>query len=226
MKILNFAFIILTFLTQANCAKTDADAIFKAQICIDKATSTTVDACLSGISGVTSQQAYLLKCSADFIRANITESTLVSALENLNNNNNTTNPAATAMSNLKFGSNTLAAQAVSDCTLTGSSSLMTLASIASVSTAAFVALQRLGLSPTSTPEQIAAALAALNPASLTPTELQAVGTSVISLATAACGTTGTLNNTEVCNSIPAGTDATTVANAFLNNLHNTSNPGH
>lgn len=213
---------ILIFIT--SCEDKESDAIYKAQICLDSATSTTVDSCLTEITNITSQEAYLLKCSADFLRANITESTLVSALENLNNENNTTNPAATAMANLKFSSNALAEQAVTNCRKTNSLSLTTLSSIAAVSTATFIALQRLGLSPTSTPDQIAAAIVALDPATMTPDELAAVGNSVLTLADAACGTGGTMGNTEVCNAIPEGTDPATLATSFLNNLHNPTNP--
>ncbi len=50
------------------CGKqSEADLLAEAQLCLDKATSSTAQACALKISALSSAQSYIIRCSADFI---------------------------------------------------------------------------------------------------------------------------------------------------------------
>jgi hypothetical protein len=52
------------------CGKqSEADMLAEAQLCLDKATSSTAQACALKIQALSSAQSYIIRCSADFIEA-------------------------------------------------------------------------------------------------------------------------------------------------------------
>jgi hypothetical protein len=205
------------------CEDKDDDKIYSAQICMNTATAATVDACLAKISGVSSTRAFVLRCSAEFIRANITTSTIVTAIENIEDNGagNTEDPTIEFYNQFSFGSTALADVAVTNCTASGSPGLKLLA--ISAKTATTIKHDILGgtLNP--------GTIAALDPgADATPDELASIGNSVIQMQSLACSDSGSLKDTEVCDNINnaiagAGGDAQAIGEAFLNQMKTPNN---
>ena len=148
MRLFGLVLLSISLLTFSGCEDKDDAEIYKAQFCLDRAApgSADVAACVANIQNQTSKQAYVLKCSADFLTAGIDEVKIVNAIENMDGDDNGSNPSTVLMDNLSFqtqtpiaSNNTLAAQAVTNCSLSGSDTLKALAEMASVSTFMYVA---------------------------------------------------------------------------------------
>lgn len=201
------------------CEQKEDDQIYSAQICLNNATAGTVDTCLAKIAGVSSARAFVLRCSAEFIRANITTSTIVTAIEDIEDNDagNTEDPTIEFYNQFSFTSTSSANVAVDNCTASGSEGLKLLALSAKTATV----IKYDVLSGTLD----AAAIAALNPATADAADLIAIGESVLLMAPIACAEGGSLEETEVCDNINAailssGGDAQALGEAYLNQLKN------
>jgi hypothetical protein len=201
------------------CEEKEDDQIYSAQICLNTATAGTVDSCLAKISGVSSARAFVLRCSAEFIRANITTSTIVTAIENIEDNDagNTEDPTIEFYNQFSFASTVSASVAVTNCTASGSEGLKLLA--LSAKTATVIKYNVLGgtLNP--------ATIAALDPSTADAEDLLAIGESVLLMYPIACGTGDSLKNTEVCDNINAailasGGNAQAIGESYLNQLKN------
>jgi hypothetical protein len=204
------------FLT--SCEDKNDDKIYNAQRCLDTATPATVDTCVDKVAGISSTQAYVIRCSADFLRANITESTIVSALEQLDSNNDPTkNATVTLFKFFTFTSTNAADLAVSNCLATGSSTLHDLALSAQAATlvnllsgGADLETWVTGLTP--------GAIAALD-----ADQLIALGETVLTLQPSVCGPNGQFEGTKVCtdlNNAIGDQDPTAVAKELLAQLQN------
>jgi hypothetical protein len=108
--------------------------LFKAQLCIDKATAATVNSCLTQIDGDNSRRAFVMRCSAAFISEGIDEIAIVNALENIDGEEGG-DPTAPAIAALAMSDTTTSAQALTTCTQTESSALISLANFANLATA-------------------------------------------------------------------------------------------
>jgi hypothetical protein len=201
------------------CEEKEDDQIYSAQICMNTATDLTVDACLAKIAGVSSARAFVLRCSAEFIRAQITTSTIVTAIENIEDNDagNAEDPTIEFYDQFSFNSTASADVAVTNCTASGSEGLKLLA--LSAKTATVIKYDVLGGTLD------AATIAALDPSTADAADLQAIGESVLLMSPIACGTGGSLADTEVCDNINAailssGGDAQALGEAYLNQLKN------
>lgn len=204
------------------CEQKEDDKIYSAQMCLNTATSATVDTCLAKISGINSSQAYVIRCSAEFIRANITTSTIVTAIENIDHNDsgNTEDPTIEFYNQFSFTTPSSADTAVDNCTASGSEGLKLLSLSAKTATI----IKHNVLSGTLD----AATIAALNPATANPSDLQSIGEAVLQMKDISCGKGGTLENTEICdnmnNAIAAGgSDAQAIGEAFLNQMKTANN---
>lgn len=91
-------------LTGCEAEQTEKDMIAEAQFCLDKARdASSANACMSKIEGITSANAYALRCAAGFISSGITSaSNLSQALTALNEDSG--NNAVTMLDILNFGS--------------------------------------------------------------------------------------------------------------------------
>lgn len=207
------------------CEEKEDDQIYSAQICMNSATPATVDACLAKISGVSSSRAYVLRCSAEFIRANITTSTIVTAIENIEDNDsgNTDDPTIEFYDQFSFTSTASADVAVTNCAASGSEGLRLLS--LSAKTATVIKYDVLGKLPGQTMSP--ADIATLDPSTADAADLLAIGNSVIQMQSLACSEGGSLKNTEVCdninNAIAGGGDAQAIGEAFINQLKNPNN---
>ncbi|MGZ3774582.1 MAG: hypothetical protein ACXVCY_02015 [Pseudobdellovibrionaceae bacterium] len=128
------AIIALSFTAMlTGCAKqSEKDTLAEAQFCLDKATNaSTADVCMTKIQGLTSKQAYSLRCAAGFIASGITQPANISAALNSMKQNAST---ASVLGMLAFSSQTLANQTFSDCTASGESGLQLVAAMAKTAT--------------------------------------------------------------------------------------------
>ncbi|MCJ8275640.1 MAG: hypothetical protein HRT44_09540 [Bdellovibrionales bacterium] len=116
------------------CEDEQESNLFKAQQCINKATQATVTNCRSFIAGDTSERSYVLQCSIAFVSQGIEESAIVDALENIDQDGQTTDPTITAVSALTMSDTTASTEAVTVCSQSGSKALTALANFANVAT--------------------------------------------------------------------------------------------
>lgn len=194
------------------CEDKEDDEIYSAQVCIDRSTQATVDACLTKISSHTSQRAYVLKCAADFIRAGMDTPTIVQAIVNIdeNSNSNAKDPSLEFYQKFTFADSDDAVTAVNNCAASGSKNLSILALSAQAAT------EMNFLAGNSTIEAWIAGLPRLpdpNPSDGIPapidisllddTTMQTLGNSIIQTEAAACGENGTYKKTEICDNLIA-----------------------
>ncbi len=201
------------------CEEKEDDQIYSAQICLNTATAGTVDDCLAKIDGVSSSRAYVLRCSAEFIRANITTSKIVAAITNIEANGagNTVDPTIEFYNQFSFASTASADVAVTNCTASGSEGLKLLALTAKTATVIKYDVLNGTLDSVT--------IGFLVPSAANPADLQAIGTSVLLMHPIACGEGGSLKNTEVCDNINAailssGGNPQAIGEAYLNSLKN------
>lgn len=135
MKI-KFLFLIILAAVLTNCSEKEADKIGDAQACIDKASKTTVNDCLSKIDGLTSQQAYLLKCSAGFIEQGFDDpNKFITAIKQLSANNSGGGSTMLGMMGvLAFDDKDKAAATLANCQKSKAKGFIMFASMANIAT--------------------------------------------------------------------------------------------
>lgn len=199
----------LAFLLTA-CEDKKDDQVNLAQQCLNTATPATVDACVAKVSGLTSPQAYMIRCSADFMRANITTESIIDAWEELDKNPNpSTNATVTLFKFFKFGNPTAAADAVNNCRATGS------INIHNLSLAAKVATLVNQLMPDPVNDDLQDWVDNLDQTdidAITDEQLEAVGDVVAELAPQVCGVNGQFHGTKVCTDLMNAIDTVGIDN--------------
>ncbi|MBY0317044.1 MAG: hypothetical protein K2Q26_16110 [Bdellovibrionales bacterium] len=218
-----------------NCESKDDDKIYAAQQCLNTATPATVDACVAKVQGLSSNQSYVIRCSADFIRQKISTSRIVNALEDLDNG--TGDVTTTALSFFTFKddisnpSNTgkvLVASAVENCSKTGSPILKDLALLSQMAT---LLTSIAGLTGSITdegldPAALEAWLAGQNSGTINALpagDLEALGNVIIQAQPSYCGNGGQFEGTEVCTDLNQAVnsgDPLQIAKDLLNQLKN------
>lgn len=121
------------------CESEEDRILAEAEGCINRATEFTVDACVAKVQHMTSEDAYLIKCSAHFIAQNITENRLSSAFANIDSSSAVggVTPTTIAFSYMVFNeAKTLHTVAISkaDCARSGADSLARIVSLAEIAT--------------------------------------------------------------------------------------------
>lgn len=124
---------LVALLTGCEAAQTEKDMLAEAQFCLDKATdSTAVNSCMSKIEGITSEEAYSLRCAGGFIASGITQPESLSvALNSMKENGST----ASVLGVLAFSSQAAADSTFNDCNQSGNSGLALLAAMTKTATA-------------------------------------------------------------------------------------------
>lgn len=109
--------------TLFSCAKSDTDALQNAQLCLNKATPGTAEACVTGIASNTTAFASSLRCSAIFISQGYnTPSSFLNAIDAINSPETCTGTCSStinALTTFHFSSSTAATQAFSECSASG-----------------------------------------------------------------------------------------------------------
>lgn len=120
----------------------EADKIANAQSCIDNATSTTVNQCVTKVEGIETKSAYLIRCIAKFIEEGFNESTRLSQVFQQIGSTSGASQGIQVMAVLGFknGSSSSvnkqnAADAATYCQRSESKGLIMLSSLASTATA-------------------------------------------------------------------------------------------
>jgi hypothetical protein len=73
--------VFLVMLFFIGCEKPEDDKLYHAQICLDQATASTVDSCLTILSGMTSDDAYSLLCSGNLLQNGISEKKILDVMK-------------------------------------------------------------------------------------------------------------------------------------------------
>jgi hypothetical protein len=137
---------LLLFILAA-CSQNNADSIYDAQACLDKATSSTAMGCYQKVSGINTASADLIRCASILVYEGFGSASLLqNALNqlqgggaNVSNTMNVLRFYASAGSSSTASTATDLAQAndaANQCSQSGSTGLSMLASLASVATAA------------------------------------------------------------------------------------------
>lgn len=132
--------LMISFLS--SCKKSDADSVADAQRCLDKSTSSTVNACLDYVQGIETEAAYLIRCSASFIFQDFTNPTRLSNIaEQMKNSGSSSSTVALGM--LSFSKPTDVNQAASlanstfqDCVKSKSKGMILLSAMANIASSA------------------------------------------------------------------------------------------
>jgi len=129
----------------AGCESEDDNNIMKAQDCLNKVTDqgASAAACRSYVSGLTTQQAYMLRCSIEFVYGGLNTEKVKNAFQEMSNNSNNANPEEFLIQNLSLidpngsgsSDNTALAKTAYDyCALSGSAGLIYVAGLSRIGT--------------------------------------------------------------------------------------------
>lgn len=206
-----------------SCGPKQADKIGQAQLCIDKAGQGEAAACLEKISGIETESASLLRCSAGFIDEGFTQPTrFKSAFQALSGNGG--NKTEAFMGVLAFSSkttananSTFAEETYQHCVKSNAKGFMLLGSMAKAATT----LSSLagGFTNGSQPSETDISNA-INTAVNDPTARAAIGSAVATTYTASCKS-GTQSNESLCKDLDSAlggvdiSDSNAVGNALL-----------
>lgn len=125
------ALTLTALLTGCESQQTEKDMLAEAQYCLDKATATTASACMSKISGLSSPQAYALRCAEGFISADVTSpQNLADAMNAISEGSGATG----LLSAISFPDTTAANKTFNDCNLSNSSGLAMIGAMAKSAT--------------------------------------------------------------------------------------------
>lgn len=236
--------IVLTMATLcllgAGCNKESSDdvTIANATSCLDSAqTAAAADACQLQVSGMTSQQASLIRCSANLIAQGITGSRLASAFTQLNQSTTSGTQTSQMMSYLVFAQSLpldTAALTYTNCTASGVQSVAGLASLIQAATTiaslSGATLAGSSLDPSSASFNsaqllsLATSLYSDNSATGVATKTT-IGQVAVTAQASLCGTGSSLSNQDVCTRLNAAIasgngNSAQIGNALLNKLLN------
>lgn len=192
LLVILIATLALPFL--AACETKEDRTLAEAEACINRATAANVDACVNKVAGMTSEDAYLIRCSSHFIAQDITETKLATGFAQIKSPIAGGVPSMTfAMSYLMFDNVSLPLHtsdiAKNHCLLSGAKSLynfVVLSDLASVFSNV----------PT-TPAGLAAAIGAMGAGSDTE-----IGNQAIEIKSIFCDQ-GNFSGTDICSKVNA-----------------------
>ncbi len=198
------------------CESDEDNKILAAQMCFneltDSATSTEVDTCLAKINGIESENAYVIRCSGEFLKGGLTTTKLMTAFDGYKAQPKA-NQEAYLVDQLSLDPlATSADQAYSDCARTGIPGLSYIATLSRLGTK----VKHLGGGGSIT----AAITNCVNDPTLC--DNQAIGEMAVSMADLYCK--GDAIKQQICIDIAsakaaAGTDLAAVAAALLAQIH-------
>lgn len=116
------------------CEDKETNSVAKAQACLDKARSSSeAGACRGLIEGKSSQQAYIVRCSIEFVAGGLTTSKVADAFK-AQKDNATTNKEAALIALLSLEDKSTADNAAAYCKLSGIPGLIYLANLSVIGT--------------------------------------------------------------------------------------------
>jgi hypothetical protein len=225
-SILTLALASLCSLALSGCETGDDRALASGQACLDSATTAAqANQCATIVQGLTSSESYLIRCSANFVAQGLTGSRIASAISNVNKTGSGTDATTGLIAFLVFKqASPTADEAITNCTASGSKSMLRLATAAKLATTIANSTGALaGFDPTS-PTAAADMQTLVNNmiAGGTAQSKIDLGNTAVIANTAFCGAGSSYTGTQVCTdlqtSIATSSDPTTIANALLNLL--------
>lgn len=209
----------------SGCESNDDKSIATAQACLDNATTAAqANACAAALNGITTQQAYLMRCSANFIAQGLTGDRLVSAFEALQGSSSGTGTSTAAMAPYLIFSSTdttnSIANTVTNCAASGDTSMLNLAHLAQIATLV-PSLAGTTIDPTS-PTAATQFQSAITTA-LSSGGTAQIGTVVETAAATLCAAGSAYASNDVCTTVEqaissANGDAATIGTNLLNLL--------
>lgn len=225
-KLITLCFCLLALAGLSSCESDDQTTISAAQSCLDKATSSTVSSCVTMLGSLTSQDAYLIRCSAHYIKQGFTTTRFVNAYNLLKSNSgSSSNALSSSLSFMSFNSLTGtdgANQAVTDCQNANVKSMYRLAVLTQMATI-ITSSANLASSydPNSgyTSAQVTSAITNFVSNGGDPTTL---GNTAIAANQAYCSTGSSFSGTSVCTTLSAavsgGQSASQIGSSLLSQL--------
>ncbi len=213
-----------------SCEDKNDDKIYSAQQCLNSATRDNVDACVAKVAGMSSNQSYVIRCSADFIKQNITTIRIVNATEDLKKNSGDVTVKALSFFTFQDVNSVtgkdLAVAAVDNCTRTGSQILRDLALLGQMATIISSLAALIPGDDGIDPDALKSWLAGLNQTTidnLPVQDLEALGSAIIQAQPSYCGKNGQFEGTEVCtdlNQAIAGGNPAQIAKDLIDQIKN------
>ncbi|MBF0315242.1 MAG: hypothetical protein HQK52_17595 [Oligoflexia bacterium] len=117
-----------------SCETAEQDTIARAQACLDAADRTRASACKNIVIGLETPDAYIIRCSADFLEAGMTASKMALAISNRDSTTTSNDPLLGMMGAFAFSSTEAAENAISDCNKSNNQSFILFASMAKMAT--------------------------------------------------------------------------------------------
>ncbi|RYZ71199.1 MAG: hypothetical protein EOP05_12320 [Proteobacteria bacterium] len=187
-----------------------------AQSCLDGArTSEQADQCYSIVEGLTTPDAYLIKCSANFVAQGFSGQKIADVLQSISNNTGD-NSTVALMGHLNFnnsignGQRHTATNTVLNCRNSGSVSMLRLATAAELATTVQGLVDPTLLSGNDPVANMQAAIDSLSNGTIPAGGAAAVGQVATTVSGAFCGPGSTYESEDICKD--------------LNNAINTANP--
>jgi hypothetical protein len=224
----------LTLTALSGCETGEDRTLASAQSCLDGAhDEASANQCVAMVEGLQTQDAYLIRCSANFIAQGFTGDRIADAFESLSNNNgSSTDPMVTLLAYLKFDNGKVqhtSTATVDNCQKSGVRSMLRLASAAQLSTTiASLTPSGISIDPTSATavqdmkDAIDDLIADLN--GTTPPDVSALGTAAQVAAGAFCNEGSSYATNEVCTNLNAAIQTAggpaAIGEELLNQLKN------
>jgi hypothetical protein len=219
-------------LALAGCETGDDRTLAAGQACLDAATPATANQCVTIVQGLTSQESYMIRCSANFIAQGFTGTRIADAITKIKDNDGSgTDPMVGMMAYLSFTSASPSAdEAISNCETAGSKSMLRLATAAKLATTIASFTGGIGSidpdSPTAAQDlknKIDQLISSPN-----PTANAELGSTAVVAAQAYCAAGSSYEGTEVCQNLTAAvnssSDPATIGAQLLQQLQ--ANTGH
>ena len=126
------------FLLNSGCEQQDDLSMASAQSCLDTATTASqANTCVAKIAGIETADAYLVRCSANFIAQGFTGQRVATAYSRMSSSSSGTDPMLNIMAYLVFANadaTNSVANAVTNCTKSGVLSMQQLVQVANLAT--------------------------------------------------------------------------------------------
>ena len=226
----SLALLSLTTLV-SGCETSEDRAYANAQSCLDQAKDVnSANVCSAMVDGLTSQQAYLVRCSANFIAQGLTGARLASAFQSLQNQTPGTNSTSTMLAFMVFDNSRTGndvTTTINNCQQSGVQSLFRLATgvqwattIAGLAAVSGVIPSNLNPSdPSFDPTQLTTVLNNLKTGGATDPQKQAIGSSALTANAAFCAAGSNFQSQDICtklsSAIQAGNNDPTAIGAQL-----------
>ncbi len=207
----------------SGCETSDDRTLASGQACLDSATTASqATQCKAIVAGLTSRESYLIRCSSNFVEQGFTGSRVQTAIANINTHSGTDATTGLIAYLIFKQAAPTADEAISNCTASGSTSMLRLATAAKLATTianAAGVLASIDPSSATAGTQMQAAVNSLISPGPTAQQASDIGSTAILANTAYCGDGSTYQSTQVCtdlqSAISSNVSPQAVGNALL-----------